>query len=86
MKKKVVKNRFEEYEDDDESSELEELEELEDFEDFSFNRSMSGLSRPVKFKNKYSKGGAEGNPGNFKSEMLSGKKKKKRLNKDDNFF
>jgi hypothetical protein len=47
---------------------------------------MSGLSRPVKFKDKYSKGGAEGNHENFKSAMFSGKKKKKRLNKDDNFF
>ena len=80
MKKKVVKNCFEEYEDDDESSEF------EDFEDFSINHSMLGLSRPVKFKDKYSKGGAEGNHENFKSAMFSGKKKKKRLNKDDNFF
>jgi len=76
MKKKDVKNRFGNFEDDGESLGL------EDFEGFSFNHSMSGLSKPVKFKDKYSKGEAEGNHGKFKSE----KKKKKRLHKDDFFF
>lgn len=79
MKKNVGKNRFGELEDDDSLD-------LEDFEDLSLNHSMSGLSRPVKFKSKFSKVGPDEKRGNFKSDISSGKKKKKRSNNDNDFF
>jgi hypothetical protein len=79
MKKNVGKNRFGELEDDDSLN-------LEDFDDLSLNHSMSGLSRPVKFKSKFSKVGPDDKRGNFKPDIFSGKKKKKRPHNDNDFF